>query len=260
MRNALLVTAVAALALFGCDAADPVVASTSAPAPVVPLEVGGEWTFALSYTVAFDDAGAARDTTRRDGGRAETLAVTRDTVVAGERWVQVVASRGLQHCVFGGAGWFANRADGLYRWDEGPESAELVYARGVEPGVPFVETPVVVAVLDDADATYALPSGPVEGARYVRTWRRIEIDDALPEPVRGPIRPTMTSADVLSPDLGPVLLELAYARHSRQVEGSFTPSGTVAYELVSYSSGAPPPASAAPPAAGVVDGFAAGGR
>lgn len=261
MRSLLLVVA-AALALVGCDAAGPAVTSTAAPGPVVPLEVGGEWTFALSYTVAFDDAGAVRDTTRRDGGRTETLTVARDTVVAGERWFQIVASRGFQHCVFGGAGWFANRADGLYRWDVRPEDAELVYARGVEPGTAFVETPVVVAVLDDPDAAYALPSGPVEGARYVRTWRRIEIEDALPEPVRGPIRPSMTSADVLSPDLGPVLLQIAYARQSRQDEGAFAPASTVAYELASYSVGVEPTASAAPPAAGggAVAGFAVGGR
>ena len=238
MRSLLLVAAVlAAPLLAACDSSGPVVAPLADAAPVTPLEVGGQWTFSRAYTVSFGEDGVVRDTTRRESSRTETLTVTRDTVVAGERFYRIVSSRGLRHCVFGGAGWFANRPEGLVRWTESPADAELVYALGVEPDVPFVETPVVVAVLDERDAAYTLPSGPVEGARYTRTWRRIELDDALPEPIRGPIRPTMTSSDVLSPDLGPVLLEVAYARDSRQDDGTFVPSSRDAYELQSYSVG-----------------------
>ena len=229
MRAARLLVVLGLLAAAGCDTADPVV--TAPAAPVIPLEVGGEWVLSQSYNVSFDEGGAVRDTARYGADRTVTLAVTRDTVVAGERWFRIEASRPLPHCVFDGAGWFANRPGGLYRWTTSPDSAEVVYASDVEPGEPFIETPVVVATLDAERATYALPRGPVTAAKYGRTWRRIEFSDEI----RGPIRPTSHTTDYLSSTEGLVALEASYVRHSQEAEGEFAPAGTTGYELVSYT-------------------------
>ena len=229
MRSARLLVALGLLAAVGCDTADPVV--TASVDPVIPLEVGGEWVLAQAYGVSFDEAGAVRDTIRQEPGRLDTLAVTRDTVVAGERWFRIEASRPFQHCVFDGAGWFANRPDGLYRWTTRPDSAEIVYASGVEPGEPFIETPVVVATLDAERATYDLPRGPVTAAKYGRTWRRIEVNDEI----QGPISPTAHSTDYLSSTEGLVALEISYVRFGPGSRDTFVPVGTTAYELVSYT-------------------------
>ena len=229
MRIGRLLVALGLLAAAGCDTADSVV--TAPAAPVIPLEVGGEWVLNQSYNVSFDEGGAVRDTARGEADRSVTLAVTRDTVVAGERWFRIEASRPLPHCVFDGAGWFANRPDGLYRWTTSPDSAEVVYASGVEPGEPFIETPVVVATLDAERVVYALPRGPLPATKYGRTWRRLEFNDE----VRGPIRPTAHTTDYLSSTEGLVALEASYVRYSREADGEFTPSGTAGYELVSYT-------------------------
>jgi len=206
----------------GCDTAEP----DPGPVPAIPLAVGAEWSFAQTYLVRFDD-GVPVDTLAAPAeARTHTLRATRDTLISDETWVLIQSvsdGPALGHCVFGRPAWFTNRADGLYRWTESPADAELVYGVGVAPGVPFLDTDVVSAVLIDAD-------GLVEGvpARvYERTWRRLEFNAET----RGPIDPTARTVDALSPTEGPLALEIQYVTGDG-APGSFVPSSTVGFARV----------------------------
>ena len=169
-------------------------------------------------TVRFDASGQPSDTLRASG-RSAVLAVTRDTTVSDETWYRIEPSRGFAHCVFGQAAWYANRADGLYRWTTSPADAERVY--GLTEGEAFLDTPVVLAVLVDEDA--ALDAGPAR--RYERTWRRLEFDSEI----RGSIEPTMATTDFLSSERGPLALEVHFVRQTG--DGRFQPSTTLRYEM-----------------------------
>lgn len=223
MRSLSLAPLVLALAVAGCDSA-PAIDLPPAPSPVLPLAVGTEWTLAQTTTVRYDDAGAVEDTSEAGAGRALTLTVARDTVVAGETWYFVETTGPAGHSVFDGASWFANRGGGLYRWQESPEDAERVYAIGVPEGEPFLVTPLLTAVLTDDDAQVEVGSETVVARQYDRTFRRLEFS----ETVRGPIDPNAASRDQLSPTEGPVTLEIAYVR--QVAEGQFAPVMRVAYE------------------------------
>ena len=213
-------TLLALLAVAGCDSTQP-----DAPplAPAVPLAVGTEWTFAQAYRVTFEE-GVPLDTVAANvPAQTFTLRATRDPVVAGETWVRIeTVSDGpdLQHCVFGRPAWFTNRTDGLYRWKESPADAELAYGVGVTPGVPFLDTDAVAAVLVDDGAH----EEGVQARVYERTWRRLEFNDD----VQGPIAPTVRTLDVLSPTEGPLALEVQYVRQSDSPTG-FVPSSTIGY-------------------------------
>ena len=225
MRSALLVVSLTVL-VAGCDSGGPVVGG--GPDPVIPLEVGAEWALASVYTVSFNADGTVRDTVRHETPRRDTLTVVRDTLIAGERWFLVRPTQPFQHCVFGQPTWFANREDGLYR--RRGDDAELVYASGTAVGEPFLDTPAFVAVIEDPDATYALPSGPVPTTQYGRTWRRLDTGS-----VRGPIDPTVRIEDHLSADLGLVALQVSYVRPTDGSVDAFVPGATTTYELVSYT-------------------------
>ena len=218
MRSLLLAVALVATPLLAaCDSAGPAVKPTPV---VIPLAVGTEW---VLNRVSAEDVGDAPGP--RPTGGTDTLTVTRDTVVAGERSYRIEASRGLAHCVFGGAGWYANRPEGLVRWTDDPADAELVYALGTPTGEPFLDTPTFLAVIADPDATYRLGSERVPTVQYERTWRRIELNDE----VRGPIAPAFPITDHLSPTLGPVSLQVGYV--VRGDGDTFTPRSRITHEL-----------------------------
>ncbi|WP_420456700.1 hypothetical protein [Rubrivirga sp.] len=229
MRSRSLLSLVVVVVLAGCDstaAIDP----PAAPPPVLPLAVGTEWTLAATYSVSYDADGRARDTLRiTPGTRSLELAITRDTVVAGERWVLIETTRGLAHCVFDGFSWFTNREDGLYRWRTTPEEAERVYAIGVDEGVPFFETDVVSAALVDDDASFELPTKTVAVRQYDRTWKRIEFSAS----VRGPIDPMPVTRDQLSSTLGPVALEISLVslKSGSGEDAVYRPAAVLHYEL-----------------------------
>ena len=224
MRTASLLALLVVAA--GCDSTPAV--TPPEIAPVLPLAVGAEWTFARSYTLEYDEQGAFLDTTRADRPGL-SLTIPRDTVVAGETWFLVEST--ADHCVFTRrGGWFANRADGLYRLQVGPEGtadAERVYAIGVPDGTPFLTTNIVTAVLTDDDATADLPSGPATVRQYDRTWKRLVINPV----VRGPIDPMPVTQDLFSPERGPVALEVSYVRFGTITDSTFTPVSLVRYDL-----------------------------
>ena len=229
MRTRSLLSLLLVLAITGCDSAPAV--TPPEIAPVLPLAVGAEWTLAQTMTVSYDSGGVIRDTTLGGPGGPFTLSVTRDTLVAGETWFRIEASPGLLHCVFSDSAWFANREDGLYRWQTTPEAAERVYATGVAEGVPFLTTDIVAAVLVDDDATAVLPSGPVPVRQYERTWQRLEVNRSI----QGPIDPRPTTRDALSPTLGPVALQVSYVR---AVSDGFEPLALVQFEVAPAETGA----------------------
>lgn len=224
---ALLVT------LAACDSADPAIEpGPQADVPVVlPLAVGTEWTVARTARIRFDDDGIA-DTTAADFSQTHTIAVSRDTVVAGETWYRIDSSRGLLHSVFGESAWYANREDGLYRWTASPADAALEYAVGVPDGEPFRETDTFRAVLLDDETTATVGDETVRARLYQRSWFRLDID----ETARGPIEPAATSRDVLSPEAGIVSLEVAYAERA-EAPDTFRPLTTVRFERTSGSAG-----------------------
>lgn len=211
--------------VFGLAACDTSAPSASAPdAPVLSLDVGTEWTLTQVSSVRFDDGAPSDTTDLRSSGQTRVLAVTRDTVIAGETWVLIKPDVPFGHCLFGNSAWYANRSDGLYRWRGSVDNAERVYGIGADGDV-FLDTPEVTAVLTDTDAAYMLPTGTVVTRQYDRTWHRFEFNAA----VRGPITPSGASRDYLSPELGLVALEVVY--FSQRSEGQFTPSATIRYEL-----------------------------
>lgn len=214
-----------ALCLSACDTSTPAIRPPDAP--VLSLAVGTEWTVMQVSSVRFDpDTGAPLDTTDlRSRSRTRVITVTRDTVIAGETWALIEPDGSFGHCVFGHSAWYANRPDGLYRWRDSVADAERVYGIGVAEGDVFLDTPIVTAILTDDDAVYALPTGPVVARQYDRTWRQLEFN----ETIRGPIDPNAASRDYLSPELGPVALEVSYAR--QKSEGQFAPASTIRYEL-----------------------------
>ena len=242
MRFCSLLALVSVAALSACDSGPAI---SPVPDPALQLAVGTEWTLARTYTVQFDGDGTPSDTLRATGQAASpvTLTVTRDTTVADEAWYRIEPSRRFSHCVFGEAAWYANRADGLYRWTESPADAERVY--GVVEGDAFLDTPVVLAVLTDDDATLDLGTGPVPARQYDRTWRRLEFNAEI----NGPIDPTVTTTDLLSSERGPLALEVSFVRQAEG--GTFRPSGVLRYEA---SAGAPP-AGAASGARSASDAF-----
>ncbi|WP_412060684.1 hypothetical protein [Rubrivirga sp. IMCC45206] len=223
MRFSLLVLVL--LAVAGCDTTEP-----DAPlAPALPLAVGAEWTLERAYRVTFDD-GVPLDTVALDAGsRRHTLRATRDTVVDGETWVRIEAVTDVPdgptffHCVFGDPAWYANREGGLARWTETPADAQIVYAVGVTPGVPFLDDDRFTAALVDDDArALGLPV-----RTYARTWRRVDLNAE----VRGPIAPTGRTVDALSPSRGPIVLESQFVS-SEDGGATFVPTSTVGYRRV----------------------------
>ena len=230
MRSLSLCTLALVLALAGCDSAQP---DEPAPAPVLPLAVGTEWTLATTTSVRFDETGAPADTLRagvNTNERVVTLAVTRDTVFADETWYLVEPSQGLNHCVFGRAAWYANREDGLYRRFSDTEP-ELAYAIGLEPNDVFLDTETVEARYL-GEGTVESEPGVATARAYQRLWKRLELNTE----VRGPIAPRPVSYDALSPDRGPLVLEISYVAPSDEAagetEGSYRPVSLVRYELV----------------------------
>lgn len=229
MRSRSLFSLAVVLVLAGCDSS-PAIDPPAAPPPVLPLAVGAEWTLVPTYSVRYGMDGRAQDTLRTSiNARPLKLAITRDTVVAGETWYFVEASRGLAHCVFDGSSWFVNREDGLYRWRTTPEAAERVYAIDVDEGVPFLETDIVSAVLADDDAPFELPTGTVATRQYDRTWKRLEFTESI----RGPIDPAVTTRDQLSPTHGPVALEISLVslKSDGPGESVYRPVAVLHYEL-----------------------------
>ena len=73
-------------------------------------------------------------------GLSDTLVATTEQMVHG-----ALNPKGAARSLADSA-WFANREDGLYRWQTTPEAAERVYATGVAEGVPFLTTDIVAAV------------------------------------------------------------------------------------------------------------------
>ncbi|MGB3541489.1 hypothetical protein [Rubrivirga sp.] len=203
-----------AVSISACDSTvDELVPS---PSPVLPLAVGAEWTLQEAYSVRYERDGTVGDTLRRAREDRYTVRVERDSTIEGEAWYRIDAPRGFYHCVFEDGVWLTNRSDGLYRFRASAADAELVYATGLEVGVPFIDTFEVLAVLEDESAA---------GRHYLRTWR-----GADQEWGRGPISPSITTRDLLSLERGLVALEISFVQQGA-TDSTFIPAATIGYEV-----------------------------
>lgn len=195
-----------ALTLAACDTSEP------APPPeqvnLLPLEVGNRWVMAYTLT---DSTGLLY------GSRTDTLGVSRDTVVDGERWYYV----GLLNAPSDQGplrGFFTNREDGLYRLvrrEDGSRVPSLYYSTVAEPGEAYeievgyqtgvTETATMTLLSDEAPSE--IPGvGSVPTYHYRRTTTSFTIEGyGQPIDVEG-----LTSDVRLSPEYGPVQQQNIY--------------------------------------------------
>ena len=119
--------------------------------------MGASWTLKQTARVGYDDEGQPTDTTVSQTSRFVTLGVVHDTVIDRETWALIEPMGGVVgfgHCLFGQPAWYANRDDGMYRWQGSVERTEHVFAVGTEPGVPFLETSSFVSALAADEPAY----------------------------------------------------------------------------------------------------------
>lgn len=189
---------------------------------VIPLTVGNTWILEHAYRIDYKLSGdeLTMDTVYMEGQRFDTLSVTRDTLIDGERWFRLETiselGKAFSHCAFGGGRWLANRNDGLYEYTTSPQ---LLYATNTAPLEPFIDTREVVASLLDPTSTYPLPDrGPVDTRAYLRTFRYVEYPEKNDNDhrVAGPLNPTQNETDFLSPELGIVALDVPFATYSEE--------------------------------------------
>lgn len=217
--------------LTACDSSEA--PEPDSVAPIFPLSVGAEWTFQHTSSIRYAPFdGSAPDTVAIEDGRTATLTVTRDTLIDGEQWFRMEASRSLASPVLCQTEdeWYTNRPDGFYRLVPG-EAPERLLTIDTAPGDPFIDTPEVAVALEDPEAVYDLPAlGAVSAASFRRTWRRF---GGLGDAPEGPVAPQLRSVDYFSASIGPVALDAPYVT-SGETEGTWQPAAITRYELVSY--------------------------
>lgn len=219
-----------AVSIAACDSTG--VNEPLLPPQALPLAVGAEWTLQQTYAVQYDMEGVPGDTLdQRSRDRTYTISVDRDSTIEGDTWYRLGVSRGLLHCVFEEGVWLANRPDGLYRFRDSVDDAERVYATGIEAGVPFVDTPELLAVLEGESVKRDVSGNSLRLRRYVRTWRGANAYWG-----QGPISPSVMTRDDLSPERGVVALEVAFVRQGA-TENTFVPQSIYGYQLIRSRTG-----------------------
>ncbi|MEM1127557.1 MAG: hypothetical protein AAGI71_12965 [Bacteroidota bacterium] len=223
---------------FGLSACDTAEDPTPID-PVIPLAVGNTWVLEPAYTLRYEvqeGIVTSADTSRSSQRRSTTLSITRDTLINGEPWFRMETTSEVRayHNVFGAPQWLANRADGLYAFDETPKR---LYATDTAPSEPFSETRAEVTVLLDATASYTLSDQRTMSARaYQRTIRYLEdaVLEGLDAPA-GPISPAMIGAEYLSAEEGIVALDVQYVALREDRAPGWIPALTQRWEVVSYT-------------------------
>jgi len=142
------------LLAFGCQNKDNPVETPTALEPIVPLKIGNQWFFQLSY---FDTSGNVLLTT------TDSFKVFRDSTIANEQWFVM--------SYYGGSTLVCtNRKDGFWSFERDSQYLILKY-----PATPNEIYPTIDATARfvSSEAVLTVPKGTFTCYKYEHAWTRL---------------------------------------------------------------------------------------